>query len=101
MTLMFGLRFPSAYFPWVLMGMRLLMSGSLPIAELLGVLTGHLYYYMQDVIPATQGRPPILVTPNFIKKWFNEPIGGQHPGPQGGPRTPGYNWGGGNRLGGQ
>eukprot|EP01129_Flabellula_baltica_P011310 TRINITY_DN4925_c0_g1_i1.p1 TRINITY_DN4925_c0_g1~~TRINITY_DN4925_c0_g1_i1.p1 ORF type:complete len:234 (-),score=34.96 TRINITY_DN4925_c0_g1_i1:23-724(-) len=93
MTFMFGLRFESAYFPWVLIGFRLLMGG-LPIAELIGVAVGHIYHFFKDIYPENP-QDRYLKTPQFLKNLI-----GQQPTarPGEGPRQPGYNWGAGYRL---
>lgn len=43
------------YFPWVLMGFNILMGGY-PLLELVGVLAGHVYYFLMYVYPETNGR---------------------------------------------
>jgi len=106
----FMINFPSAYFPWVLIGFRLLMGGS-PIAELLGVLVGHIFYFCNELYPLQAGRR-IISTPQFLKDLFPSP-GGQRGIPQGGGvggqqqqqqqqqvhQGGGINWGQGRRLG--
>jgi hypothetical protein len=91
MSLMFGIRFKSIYFPWVLCAMRsvllflaahtmnhgahrrhmsrsrnrsLLMGGS-PLAELCGIVAGHFYFFFEDIIPRTKGYR-LLQTPAFM-----------------------------------
>jgi len=64
MSLMFGIRFKSIYFPWVLVAMSMLMGGS-PIPELLGILAGHFYYFCEEILPVTHGIRP-LKTPEFM-----------------------------------
>eukprot|EP01130_Rhizamoeba_saxonica_P019252 TRINITY_DN9900_c0_g1_i1.p1 TRINITY_DN9900_c0_g1~~TRINITY_DN9900_c0_g1_i1.p1 ORF type:complete len:233 (-),score=23.82 TRINITY_DN9900_c0_g1_i1:59-757(-) len=89
MTFFFGLKFKSAYFPWVLIGFRILMGG-MPIAEIVGAFVGHLYFFLIDHYPAQTGRR-YLNTPQFLKKLFppEQPI--NRPGQ--GPGQVGYNWG--------
>lgn len=68
MNLMGMFNFESIYFPWVLIGFRLLMGGS-PIAELMGVLVGHIFYFLNDLYPLQSGRR-IIYTPQFLKDLF-------------------------------
>jgi len=91
----FMINFPSMYFPWVLIGFRLLMGGS-PIAELMGVLVGHIFYFCNELYPLQTNGRQIISTPQFLKDLFpgvrNQ--GGNQRAPQGG-----INWGQGRRLG--
>jgi len=96
MSFMFGIRFQSAYFPWVLILLRVLLGGT-PLMEILGVIVGHIYFFLQDIYPATSNRRPLLQTPQFLKDWFQQPIREEMRGA--GPRQPGYHWGPGNALG--
>jgi hypothetical protein len=52
------------YFPWVLMLFNLLMGG-FPLLELVGVVAGHAYYFMQYVYPETYGRT-LITCPEFV-----------------------------------
>lgn len=52
------------YFPWVLMGFNLLMGG-FPLLELVGIVAGHAYYFMQYVYPETNGRV-LISCPDFM-----------------------------------
>mmetsp|Transcript_25839 Transcript_25839/g.66813 ORF Transcript_25839/g.66813 Transcript_25839/m.66813 type:complete len:231 (+) Transcript_25839:93-785(+) len=81
----------SFYFPWVLVMITVLMGGS-PIPNLLGILAGHVYYFLVDV----QGFQ--LRAPQFLREALDDapvPTTAQYRGAFGG-----YNWGGGQRLGG-
>jgi hypothetical protein len=60
--------FPSVYFPWVLIGFRLLVGES-PIDEIIGVIIGHAYFFLSDVYPLQSGRR-YLNTPQFLKDFF-------------------------------
>eukprot|EP01127_Copromyxa_protea_P005747 TRINITY_DN15609_c0_g1_i1.p1 TRINITY_DN15609_c0_g1~~TRINITY_DN15609_c0_g1_i1.p1 ORF type:complete len:232 (-),score=42.95 TRINITY_DN15609_c0_g1_i1:38-733(-) len=92
MTFMFGLRFQSMYFPWVLIGFRILLGG-FPLSEICGALVGHLYFFLVDVYPATNGGRRILFTPQFLKDLF--PPTRVAAAAAGGA---GINWGRGHRL---
>ena len=43
--------FTAPYLPWVLMGFSLVLQGSIPKDEILGVLIGHIWYFFSDVYP--------------------------------------------------
>uniref|UniRef100_A0A7N0RF29 Derlin n=1 Tax=Kalanchoe fedtschenkoi TaxID=63787 RepID=A0A7N0RF29_KALFE len=58
----------SAYLPWVLLGISIFVGAS-PLVELLGIVAGHAYYFLEDIYPRMTGRRP-LKTPAFIKAWF-------------------------------
>jgi len=96
MSFMFGLRFESKYLPWVLLGFDLLLN-QFRFEELLGVVVGHIYFFLHDYWPNHQGYN-WLATPQFFRDLFPNPQNMQRQ-PQG-PRQPGYNWGPGNRVGG-
>lgn len=49
------------------------------MVDLLGMLAGHVYYYLEDVYPRISGRRP-LTTPGILKALF--------PGEGGGGRAP-------------
>lgn len=59
---------PAKWFPWALMGIRFLMSGSFA-DDLIGIVAGHLYFYLTDVLPREQQSNP-LKTPAFLQRWF-------------------------------
>lgn len=88
----------------------------MPLHELIGIIVGHIYYFLTVVYPQQSGRQ-ILRTPDFLKYYFPGPLirnssisallflfliasgpnaAAQRPGA--GPRQAGYNWGQGQRL---
>jgi len=71
MSFMFGIRFQAFYFPWVLVGFDVLMGG-FPKAEIVGIIVGHIYFFLEDIYPAT-GGPRLLKTPQFLYNWFPSP----------------------------
>jgi hypothetical protein len=88
------------YLPFVLLIWNFLMGGSweLPV---MGIVVGHVVYYMEIQYPAMYGRK-LIATPKFIENWFPNPTGvhdvnGPAPQPT---RTTRDAWGTGNRLGG-
>jgi hypothetical protein len=104
MSFMFGIRFKAAYFPWVLIGFELLTGGN-PILMVIGVVVGHIYFYLEDIYPLTGGQR-WLATPQWLVNLFPHQWG--QGGPQGDraaqqqqqqqPR--GHQWGAGRALGG-
>ncbi|KAD7117950.1 hypothetical protein E3N88_05218 [Mikania micrantha] len=60
--------FTAAYLPWVLLGFSVLVGASAWV-DLLGMIAGHAYYFLEDVYPKMTGRRP-LKTPLFIKTLF-------------------------------
>ncbi|PJF18895.1 Derlin [Paramicrosporidium saccamoebae] len=62
--------FNAPFMPWVLLGFSLLLSGQLPVADLIGIGAGHAYYYMADIYPILYGDRP-LKTPNFLSTLLN------------------------------
>ncbi|KAL9259857.1 Derlin-2.2-like protein [Drosera capensis] len=62
--------FTAAYLPWVLLGFSVLVGAS-PWVDLLGMIAGHAYYFLEDVYPRMTGRRP-LKTPSFIKALFTD-----------------------------
>ncbi|KAM7266044.1 hypothetical protein ACFE04_003727 [Oxalis oulophora] len=60
--------FTAAYLPWVLLGFSVLVGASAWV-DLLGMIAGHAYYFLEDVYPRMTGRRP-LRTPSFIKGLF-------------------------------
>ncbi|KAL0909558.1 hypothetical protein M5K25_020438 [Dendrobium thyrsiflorum] len=60
--------FRAAHLPWVLLVFSILVGTSTWV-DLLGVIAGHAYYYLEDVYPRMTGRRP-LKTPTFIKALF-------------------------------
>jgi len=101
MSFMFGIRFKSAYFPWVLIGFTFLLGGS-PLLEIMGVIIGHIYFYLEDIYPLTGGRR-LLQTPQFFNNLFPPQYAGQAPPGQQQQQQPqqqaGYQWGAGRPLG--
>ncbi|KAE8735004.1 Derlin-2.2 [Hibiscus syriacus] len=60
--------FTAVYLPWMLLGFSVLVGAS-AWADLLGMIAGHAYYFLEDVYPRMTGRRP-LKTPSFIKAMF-------------------------------
>nr|AEE62126.1 unknown [Dendroctonus ponderosae] len=100
-TFWFGTRFKAIFLPWVLLGFNLVISGG-GLMELIGILIGHLYFFLAFKYPQELGCPSLLSTPGFLKNWFPEEGGGTFgPAPDRGPAIPrGRMWGQGHVLGG-
>ncbi|XP_030074343.1 derlin-3 [Microcaecilia unicolor] len=69
----FGLlNFQAPFLPWVLMGFSLLLGNSILI-DLLGIVVGHLYYFLEDVFPNQPGGKKLLLTPGWLRLIFEVP----------------------------
>lgn len=108
----FGTRFKAMYLPWVLLAFNMIISGG-GLYEIIGILIGHLYFFLMFKYPQELGGPVLLQTPSILKEWFPDNFGGVHgfgEPPQRAPRPPPatrgglfrgrHNWGRGNILGG-
>merc|ERR1712118_367463 len=58
------------YLPWCLVGLSVAMGAS-PVADLLGIFAGHLYYFCVELYPRAHGVT-IVSTPMFLKRAVNE-----------------------------
>jgi Derlin-2/3 len=66
----FGLmNFQAPYLPWVLCGFSVLLGGSSTV-DIMGIIVGHTYYYLEDVFPSQPGGIRLLKTPRFITRIF-------------------------------
>ncbi|KAF7488698.1 Derlin-1 [Sarcoptes scabiei] len=63
-TFWFGTRFKAQYLPWVLLGFNMILGGG-GFLEILGILSGHLYYYIKYIYPRDQGGD-LLQTPSIL-----------------------------------
>lgn len=78
-------------------------SGSFPIDAFIGVVVGHLYFYIDQIYPRMNNGVKLISTPDWLRRFFPDPpnAGGNVPrspgsgGGQDGERS----WGRGNRLG--
>jgi len=111
----FGAQFKAMYLPWVWFAISLIINRE-GIVELVGILIGHMYFFLSFKYPQDFGGPSLLATPNILYSWFPNKRGssgyGQAPasdqqggdnGGQGGQGGGGFQrphaWGGGQRLG--
>ncbi|GLH14233.1 hypothetical protein R5R35_003348 [Gryllus longicercus] len=73
----FGTRFKAMYLPWVLFGFNLILSGG-SFYELVGIMIGHLYFFLMFKYPQELGGPSLLQTPSILYNWFPTQRGGVH-----------------------
>ncbi|XP_050351271.1 derlin-2 [Nymphalis io] len=67
----FGLmNFQAPYLPWVLLGFSVLLGNAISV-DLVGMAIGHIYFFIEDVLPNQRGGQKILITPMFLKKLFD------------------------------
>ncbi|KAK7077158.1 Derlin-2 [Halocaridina rubra] len=67
----FGLlNFQAPYLPWVLLGFSVLLGNSI-LVDLVGILVGHIYYFLEDVFPQRSGGIRLLKTPRFLQQIFD------------------------------
>lgn len=81
----FGFKFKAIYLPWVYVGIRLIMGGSIT-EPLVGIAVGHLYYFLIEVLPVTHGYN-LIRTPKFCIDFTNYVEGRTPPTPE---RAPAY-----------
>jgi len=65
----FGTRFKAMYLPWVLLGFNMLMSNG-SLFAIVGILVGHLYFFLKFTYPQELGGSNFLETPAFIKRYY-------------------------------
>ena len=99
------------YLPWVLVVFRVFIGES-PLLELVGLVTGHVYYFLRHVYPQQSGID-LLATPALLYRLFpsQRVIAGvsghvarsaaaSRGGAERAAEIPGrYSWGSGRRLG--
>lgn len=57
------------YLPWVLFGMNFIINHD-GLEELVGILVGHLYFFLKFKYPQEFGGPNLLNTPAFLESYF-------------------------------
>lgn len=63
--------FTAPYLPWVLLSFSVLL-GNNGTVDILGIVVGHLYYFLEDVYPRMiQSRYRILKTPQILEHLFS------------------------------
>lgn len=106
----FGTSFKAMYLPWVLFAFNLIIRGG-GMLDLVGIVIGHLFFFLSFQYPLELNGPTLISTPSFLYKLFpNERVisrFGQTPMRRAGPadgepqRRTGHNWGEGHVLGGR
>lgn len=103
----FGIQVKAMYFPWVLFLFFFILGANWPIL-LLGIVVGHLYFFIMFKYPQDFGGSRLLSTPQFLYNLLpNERVTGGFGAPpqrrRGDGNEPnrraGHNWGQGQRLG--
>ncbi|EGG21307.1 derlin-2 [Cavenderia fasciculata] len=70
----FGLfTFSAPFYPWVILGISYLLKQSIE-NDIMGIIVGHIYYYLEDVYPTISGRR-LLQTPGILKYFINDQPG--------------------------
>lgn len=57
------------YLPWVLFGINFIINQD-GLEELVGILTGHLYFFLKFKYPQEFGGPNLLGTPSILEYYF-------------------------------
>jgi len=99
----YGFSFKGQHFPFVMLLVHLLLGQSI-VDDIVGIIVGHLFYFLKDMLPQTNGLR-LLETPSWVEKWFPnsaQTIYGVHiPAThRAAPQAPRQQWGQGRALGG-
>lgn len=65
-----GFEFNANVFPWVLMGFHVILGQGI-LEDVCGIVVGHLFVFLRDVLPATHGHR-LLETPLWLKRRIPE-----------------------------
>ena len=65
MTFLGVFAFRAPLMPWVLFLFSLLVTGTVPMNDFLGIMVGHLYLFLHDIFPQVYGFNP-LAAPKFM-----------------------------------
>ncbi|XP_015602202.1 derlin-1 [Cephus cinctus] len=71
----FGTQFKAMYLPWVLFAFNMIIAGG-GMLELVGILVGHLYFFLKFKFPQEFGGRDLLSTPVFLESYFPPQRGG-------------------------
>ncbi|CAG0891035.1 unnamed protein product [Darwinula stevensoni] len=102
----FGTQFKAMYLPWVLLAFNMIVSGG-GVMELMGILIGHLYFFLAFKYPQDFGGVSLISTPQFLYNYLPNRHGGVSgfgqaptaPSRRDAPNQGRYNWGRGHLLG--
>jgi len=67
-VMVYGFRFEAWHFPFVLLVFSVLI-GSSPVLDVVGIIVGHAYHFLIDIVPQEYGKRPIY-TPQFFYDWM-------------------------------
>ncbi|XP_063387859.1 derlin-1-like [Cydia fagiglandana] len=100
----FGTRFRAMFLPWVLLAFNVIVNGG-GVEEFLGILVGHLAFFLIFKYPQEFGGPALLTPPAILKKYFPDfrrpnNFGPAAAAPTRAPVPEGHQWGRGQTLGG-
>ncbi|KAF6024998.1 DERL1 [Bugula neritina] len=106
----FGTQFKAMYLPWVLLAFNLIIRGG-GFSELLGILVGHLYFFLMFKYPQDFGGRTLIGTPSFfynflpnhrgVMSGFGSAPPTRQPAARADQQGGAHRWGQGNVLGGQ
>jgi len=100
----FGFQFVGLYMPWVMVAFALLIGNSI-VEQMIGIVCGHVFYFLMEVLPRTHGTDLLRPMPKFLDDIFSSgqftTTQAQNGGPVRGARPQGHNWGAGRALGAQ
>lgn len=65
--------FTAPYLPWVLMGFSLVLHHTVPKGEIMGVIIGHIYYFLADVYPPLHNGAQPMAPPTWWRRLFEGP----------------------------
>ncbi|XP_067652128.1 derlin-1-like [Haliotis asinina] len=108
-TFWFGTRFKAMYLPWVLLAFNMIIADG-GMLELIGIIVGHLYFFLMFKYPQDFGGARLLSVPQFLYNYFPNRRGGvagfgmapssRRRQDDGRDDPRGHNWGRGQNLGG-
>lgn len=61
----FSFWFQAPYLPWVLLGFSVLLGNAISV-DLVGMAIGHIYFFLEDILPRQRGGQKFLKTPKFL-----------------------------------
>ena len=74
-TSFFMFQFKGAYLPWVMIAIDFVLNNDV-IPSLIGIVVGHIFYFVQDVLPGAESPLKgyhLFATPRFINRLLNLP----------------------------
>ncbi|KAF5306838.1 hypothetical protein FQA39_LY00068 [Lamprigera yunnana] len=80
------------YLPWLILAFSILLGNAVYI-DLIGIVVGHIYYFIEDVFPHQRGGFKILKTPMILKTLFDHHTDDPTYAPLPEDRPGGFDWG--------